>query len=367
MVFIDWLSVYQDHPGADLPRVGSELVVYLDLDGELKREQVKGYQHPGSWDTSLRVRCDGSRVEVSGNPSRYGRADNLWGFTNIESALSVYNNVLVALGLPPFTWGEQGKASGRLRQSGEGVVYCGAKITAAHITRNFSVGKGHERDFLRWAATAVHHGVVGKLYPDGNTVTWGEGSRRTMIEYYNKAAELRRHTRERTTDEGHRYCPIDEDGGYRARLVHWCESLGIVRCEVKLKAMQLSREGLERVEGWNMGRMVEIADKYHVAGRMAGGAGRGSYMDIADTLISAGYKRGDAFRAQTAALSWMAGYDLRASISKSAFYRLRNILRGVGIDIGAPCNVTALPIRVREVEVRPLAVEDAPTWYQRCA
>lgn len=369
MVFLDWLSIYQDHEAGTLPRVGSELVCYLDLDGELKRELVKGYQHPGSWDTSLRVRCDGTRVEVSGNPSKYGRLDNLFGFLDVRAAVGVYNRVLAELGLPPFTaMDAPGKARDRQHSRDDGVAYRGARITAVHITKNLAVGRGCERDYLRWASTIVHHGESGKLYPDGNTTTWGEGSERVMIEYYNKANELRRHRVERTSTEGHRYCPLEEDEGYRGRLVDWCESQGIVRHEVKLKSKQLVREGLERIEGWTMERMQEISSKYHIAGRAKGGVGRGSYMDIASELMAMGIKKNDAQRAQQAALSWMAGYDLRPPVlSKSSYYRLRNMLRNVGMDIGAPCNVTALPVRVREVEVRPLAVDDAPSWYKRCA
>ncbi len=56
----------------------------------------------GSFDSRVEVRCDGHQVEFSGNISRYGRSDNLFGYTFAGSVERI-NELLKTLDLPPFT------------------------------------------------------------------------------------------------------------------------------------------------------------------------------------------------------------------------------------------------------------------------
>jgi len=39
----------------------------------------------GSFDSRVEIRCDGHQVEFSGNIARYGRSDNLFGYSFVES------------------------------------------------------------------------------------------------------------------------------------------------------------------------------------------------------------------------------------------------------------------------------------------
>jgi hypothetical protein len=49
MVFIDWLTVYQDHPIGTLPVVGQEWVLSVDLAGEQTRTpRLMGTQAEGA-------------------------------------------------------------------------------------------------------------------------------------------------------------------------------------------------------------------------------------------------------------------------------------------------------------------------------
>lgn len=54
---------------------------------------------------------------------------------------------------------------------------------------------------------------------------------------------------------------------------------------------------------------------------------------------------------QAFATCWREGRDLRAEMSKSAYYRARAQLLEYGIDIGTPCNVLALTRHVEVVTV----------------
>ena len=113
--FIDWLSISQAHPVGSLPLAGSEFIVNTSIQtGEIVSQSGRGYEHGGSFETGLHVRCDGTFVSVSGNPSAFCRPDNLFGVSTMREAVQVYNGVLESLGLPPFkNLTENDKNSGR--------------------------------------------------------------------------------------------------------------------------------------------------------------------------------------------------------------------------------------------------------------
>jgi len=61
------------------------------------------------------------------------------------------------------------------------------------------------------------------------------------------------------------------------------------------------------------------------------------------------------FRLRAHAVLWRDGVDLRSVLSNGAYYRTRSKLMEFGIDIGTPCNVTALTRHCRVVEVAPVS------------
>lgn len=77
----------------------------------------------------VEVRCDGHQVEFSGNISRYGRQDNLFGFTFADSIERI-NELLKSLGLPPFTAGKLYKFAD------SGWTWTGARVSRIDITCN---------------------------------------------------------------------------------------------------------------------------------------------------------------------------------------------------------------------------------------
>ena len=171
MWFIDMLDVHQDHDKS-LSVFGSELVVRLDLQtGEKLTESPKSSSLEGSYSSKLRVRCNGTRVSVQGNPSRWHRLDNLFGFQSISDCIAVYNHVLLGLGLPPFTL----CANYFYRQSEDGtvakLVSDGAMIDRIDFTRNLSVTPGRELDVLRSLSTfSISKSNRPFLYSNGCTV-----------------------------------------------------------------------------------------------------------------------------------------------------------------------------------------------------
>lgn len=75
-------------------------------------------------------------LKVSGNPSRWGRVDNLFGLKSIDACVDVYNQIVSSLGLPIFTrctrlMPRQGKENESISLFSDGGI-----IREIHITSN---------------------------------------------------------------------------------------------------------------------------------------------------------------------------------------------------------------------------------------
>ena len=348
---IDWLSVSQDHP-AGCRVIGADFVIYTDPDsGEVTREHVTGYQHQGSYDSALRIRSDGNRVEISGNPSRFNRPDNVFGFRTIDECMALYNELLDGLDLPRFT-----KGQGMDRTPGESgkrtvKVVDGARFSRVDLAWNYAAGSTAKvGQALRGLSAASRHGKPMTVSKDGNLSSGSKSYIR--VKYYDKAREMASHNR--------KACAKDE----RRQAVHeWARETGVLRYEVELGRKALVEKQMNGWILWNDERAQKIAEHYDRVRDMT--FATTDYQHIADDLENRfDLKRGRALKAQHACLAWMSGEDLRDSMSKSAFYRVTADLRLVGIDARAPCNVATLPIRVRVVD---LSTAQAPSWYERPA
>jgi len=193
--FIDQLFIQQDHHEGNLPLVGRHVIERIDLEtGEKLPPSVNQKILEGSFSTKLTIRCDGTRVRVEGNPSRWQRVDNLFGLETLDECVEIYNHVLAQYDLPAFTKNTRFAH----RQSPDGkrssLIGNGAEITLIDWTRNHAIGKGREQSFIRGLSSMqIGRGRKPKLYPDGNTCNWGEGSTWQLDKLYAKAVELQRH------------------------------------------------------------------------------------------------------------------------------------------------------------------------------
>jgi hypothetical protein len=349
-ISVDWLTVRQYH--AKAPLLGDSLLLFVGLEeGEIRSQAVRGLQHRGSHDSSLQVRSDGRLVEVSGNPSKWGRFDNLYGHATVQDCIEVFNAVLRQLGLPEFTDDDRTRLAPHQYAKSDEVAPNGCTITRVDLCRNWQAGSPQAaRSVVAALGSVVRMGKPGWVSPDGCTVAWGIGSRYVYTKYYLKGPELLKHP--------------GSDPDYSARLAAWCDTVGIVRQEVSLKSMQLKRNGLDRPARWSRAVMQEQLDAY--SPHRDAGQGRCSFQDLYQTLVESGVPRSRARAAQNALYAYLAGqvFEWRgpnANISRSAFYRLKSDLAVAGVDPAAPLNVATLPVRVREVSLSPAEV---PDWYR---
>lgn len=330
--FVDWLSVSQVHTEGGLPLVDSGCVMGVDDSGELEWKTSKAVKHEGSFETSLNVRCDGHRVTFSGNVSRFGRADNLFGFDFWECMRRV-NEVLQHYNLPPFS---AGKKIERVSRGEVRYEWTGARVSRIDLTANYETGSVDNAHALMQYLGSQHAGRhEGRVLGQGETVAFGAGSRRQYWKAYIKHLELTRH------------------GGGDQRVIEHCASRGVVRFEGTVRSNALTDLGCaflgDYESGWAMAQLIQLFEQQtqvlHRAERST---------DDLDELPR---------HLRATARDYMAGMDCAARMSRASFYRHRAELLPYGIDI-AVRNVRPFQPRVRVIELRPAEI---PSWYQLAA
>jgi Phage replication protein CRI len=344
---IDWLTLVQEHASA--PMKGKSLLLFIDIEtGELESQAVKSLQCEGSFSSKLMVRSDGRRVEVSGNPSRWGVSHSLDGFSTVQDCVDLYNSLLRSFDLPEFFAVERAFVAPRQLQRADGCLASeGMRITRLDLARLYQTGGPDEVAVaVRALGQVTHAGKSPMVYGRGETVAWGGGSRHVYVKYYAKGIEMKKHLKH------------GDDPG----VADWASKVGLLRHEVTVKGMWLSKNGLERPDAWTREVMGRVADKYAMHARV--GVARSSWASIMEDLLALDVPAGRARRAQEAAYAYLGGHVFRKgeNIPVRTFYRLRADLRLVGLDISSALNVSALRGSVRVVDLTPAVL---PVLYRR--
>lgn len=364
MYFIDQLFMQQDYPDGGLPFVGTHVIERIDMEtGEKLPPNVNQKILEGSYSTKLTIRCNGNRVRVEGNPSRWQRMDNLFGLNTLDDCVDIYNHVLARYDLPAFT------KNTRLfhRQTPDGksssLFGDGAEITLIDWTQNHMIGQGKEASFIRgMSSMQIGRGREPKLYPNGMTCNWGEASEWAMTKLYCKAFELKKHLKKNKRKKD---ATTLEQLHYVEQLIAYCEEQGVVREEHSLRQKLLKRHNLQFY-----GLVTEQDFHAHLTdienAMKTLHATHDTHQSIAHQLVEAGAV--DTLRKANATLSyftmWQHGSDLREILNRSQFFEHKARLKQIGIDISRPFDVSRMcPTLKRSevIEVKPLSI---PDWYQ---
>ncbi len=355
--FYDWLSMGQTYD-YQLPIVASVVSVHTETDTGEQFNSRQPLKHQGSFDTRLIITCDGSRVKISGNPSRYDRPDNLFGFTNIDDCVEVYNRVLVANGLPELTKTTKVEAVWDMKLKKFRQVPNGAIVTQIHVTKNFSVGLGNEQNFVRSLGSFSYRGKAANIYPDCNTADWLAGSSRLYFKFYNKHISMLRERKKLVSKYE------SEQLEYYDRVLEYCRLNGVVRAEYEFKSDYLRDRGM-RYYGYsditqvqNLTFLQDIIKKLEVV--------VSDYSSVADDLLHHGIvtTRQAANATQCYFMMWLHGQDLKRMLKKSQWYTHRSRLLHLGYDIAERVNVSAMPIRLNQSKTLDLVDLEIPDWYE---
>ncbi len=369
--FIDKLNMHQTHAD-ELPFIGKHGAINFDLlTGETTDALIINGKLPvmASYSTSLRVHCNGSRVFVEGNPSRFGRMENLFGFSTFEQCVSVYNQVLSELGLPPFTTGRfeflQGFEDDKSKK-----MYTGAHIAHVDITKNHIVGDDNCYAFLRALSTlSLPNGKIPYLYPNGASVDWstsksGRGSSWDYSKVYIKHIDLLDKLKSNTKDAS------PEDIDYYRRVIEHCQYNGVIREEHGFKSKKLNRYDLQYYGYTDLNRLVThktlttletLIQKLEVSTM--------DYTSIADQLLALGVcsNRQSANSTQSVALSWMNDAEFNRKTPKnSQYYEHKKRLLSIGLDISIPFRTdrNVLPMVRNQREITRYSHDVIPAWYR---
>lgn len=365
---IDWVSISQQHQASDI--VGKNVCIWLDpVTGERISEGVGYLSHEGSFSTSVSIRAYNGFVEWSGNPSRWGRADNVFGYRRMADCLQVINAHLLDYGLPPFTMAVGPDFNHRrlaVERQGVRLANAGAVFTRVDLCRNFSTGsESNLRTYLRAASAAVYRGKPAQSYSGG--CSWGT-ARNSKITFYDKGAEILSHMpsypdRGLQTSLDPLAFELSDEVEYRKRLANWCTKIGLCRKEIKLGRQQLRAQGLRSLAEWDDHRAFEIADKRISAMNI----GVSSGLDNAfKQFVESGFTDRQAATLSGIVSRWYMGEPTDLGVSRATWYRYaKNIKAVLGLDLNAKPDVAVLTAQVRTIELQPIS--EPPFWYRHAA
>lgn len=362
-MFYDWLSIEQDF-GYQLPIIGDVAFQLIHLKtGEASSLSQPAYSHKGSFCDAVLIKISGSVLKMSGNPSRWGRLENLFGLRTVDNCVSVFNQILTDLNLPSFTKCTQ--LFVRTPKDSKFEFFSdGAVIKELHITSNRIVGKGNENDYLAGLSTLNYRYSIPRLHSNGQSVDWLSKQGNAHLIYptvYNKAHELELHS---VTKIKNKFGENSNELSYLNNVINYCKQHGVVRFEQKLKSRFLKRENLHYWGLSDYRRLNELHNEFLDLDKKLS-VNAMDFETISEQLLRHGVVETTRSANTTAmyAIHWMHGQTF--NFNKKAVQTHRARLRKIGIDIMQRCNLAKFsPVTVREI--RQVQVSDCPipSWYE---
>jgi hypothetical protein len=330
-IICDWITISQKHHDiGDIPNFSDGRVLSLSNDGQVDWLVDRSAKHEGSYDTRLLIRAIGNQVDVSGNVGAWSRPDNVRGYTFAETLVKL-NQIMVELGLPEFTKGEQYIRANRTHDRFKR-VFTGASISRLDLTKNYETGSlANADEYLFYLggvrATRMKTSVMG--HQDTlETIAHGQNSKYRSAIIYNKAREFRKHKKQF----------LDDPDSYHSKLLEYLEANGIIRFELRLKQRWLTQKRLRYLGE------IQLSDLEN------------AFNEAAETIITSANVDRQHDLSNPAYMSFTRWKDGCMLQKNRTYYRhRREILDVMGIDISNPLQsrVLQFPLRVRVIEIAP--------------
>lgn len=297
--------------------------------GVLKRKSMEG-----SYSATIQVQSTTDEagrpaIWVSGNPAKWFQGHNIFGSDDLPGlVLEMLHRVCASVGVSP--------SAEDLELWRAGVI----RLSRVDVTSSFDLGSlARVRAALRALDASANLKHRGRGHYRGDSIVFGEKSRRWSLTLYAKGAELQ-------AGGKHGLHPLLADTSLPSLAD------GLLRAEVRMLGLELVQEQLEYVFRWGDNAASELHQ------RMLSG------LQIAEaTMIDAPTLDGLPGRLQLTYQAWKAGQDLRATLARNTFYRYRRELLKHGVDIAVkqerqgPDLSNVVPLRV-VLNAYPLAVPD---------
>lgn len=368
-MFIDGLKIVQDFEPGLIPESYRERYIRLDTQtGQLTSdvyERSHLFRHEGSYSSSVSIRVRAGRVEVKGNPSRFDRLDNLFGYSSIEHCVAVYNAILSSLNFPNFskctkTYFLQSRDGEKAQLTSDGAI-----IQEIHITSNKSVGNGNEELYLKGLATQRYRNSIPHLHTNGCTVDWSSKLGNNRLIYpsvYKKSNEIELHLLPKIKRH---YGTHSKEYRYVLDLIKYCAEQGVVRFEQKIKSEYLRRNNLSFYGLQDTNHFHQLHKDYlNLDNRLQ--VNNMKPKNIAETLIEKNICKTvrSANTTMVYYVQWMHGAKMDLSKTQVQIHRAR--LRKIGFDIGAPCDLTKVsPIIIKDAQEIVVSDLSIPSWYKK--
>ena len=319
-VICDWLTI--SHPLRSVhPVVNDGQIMRINKDGSTDWSSECWHTLKcASSDTSLRIKCDGQKIMMTGNIGRFGHMDNLNGHT-VAECVEMWQRILTdyfpeadKLFLPDFEM--VNRLTGEVELSGTRITRC--DLAGNFFTNNFFALS----QMLMTRKLGQRPPRAGKFGP-----MWGYDSKRAnwlKAKVYDKSCEL----------EGRR---TPATGATTARF------------EVQLGSEVLKRRGLDIAATWKKVNDMENANDMEnvVFGEFS------SQVFVEQATAESWLSIPSRIRQY--AVLWRDGVPLRSQCkSRSTYFSILKRLREHGIDASQPCNVMTLVRRIEVVKVIPL-------------
>lgn len=310
---IDWLTVTLEHDHEPIP---AGRVIGVDPDGSISWDVPSAMMITGSYSDRMFFKSQGALVNglatelhISGNPAKFLQGHNVFG---PECAALLLRGVLERVKLRGVDLGD---VSERALLSG--------RVARVDFTRSIEFPSRLDCRIYISQVSVRGRTRSGRGVAQGWTVTFQKGSRRWSFVVYGKGDELEKHK-------------ISEhlQGGRVERVAD-----KLVRCELRLKTLELEKLGLRTVAACTPERLGAIYDDY-VSERVE----MSDQVELPNDLIKSMPRC-----ARDTYLLHRQGIGVADLMTRTTFYRHARILRGYGIDIMVPFDASAVgdvvPIR----------------------
>jgi len=321
MTMADWLTMRGVPCDHDARKLYHGARIDTDEAGETITVWAKPKPFKGSHDKQITIRTDPrlpplgsgedtrSFLEISGNPSKFFQAHNLFGSNDVLwLAKRMIYEVIRRFGFTP-------------KPEKIIAIECGNFfLSRVDLTESWALGSRAE---VRAAIRTLERGGTmrnrGRGLMKGGTVYWGKHSRRWSLKVYGKADEIEVESKKfgdhRIPEKHHQYEQLK------------AHAENIIRFEFCFRGKELKEHALrlDKAANWGEGTADKVYQEYF------------RKLEIADQVIlPADDVSSLPKRLQTAYQLWVDGHDLRSFLLKATFYRYRKQLREIGIDISNP-------------------------------